>query len=169
MLFENQYTITKDIFKSWMKLNKKTVFFRRVWLILFILCAALCVWAFVYRQEFIVYVLGILFCAYRRWVLPEIGFRKQFKLLSQRNGGEEWTRTISFSDKIIETDINATFEWDWAEISSVRVQGNLLTLILKNKSVVIRLFADSFTVGNSADFLQFLKMEHPEIQITHLR
>jgi hypothetical protein len=175
-MFENRYIITKDLMKLWAKepVNRRIKLFKLFWLIMFLFFAALTVAMFVVLDPSDVYLIimcGIftLFCAYRRWVLPKIRFRNQFKILSEQHGSEEWERIISISDKVAVSDGTTASEFEWTYFSKVNVYCDKVILISKNNLFGIRVYADSFTLGNLTDFLQFLKTDHLEIQICDLQ
>ena len=162
-MIRNEFALTKDLYVEWCKeAQKKSISgkFRIFWIalsmIMFIMGIALLI-SDLKEKMFGIYFLALgIFCVFRS-VRYDYVYKAQYKQLAEKMGGENWIRTVDFTDDgIITTNGNITVKNMYSEIKGVRTDGNKIYLDM-DKNSVIRLYMDSFTQGSYESFRSIIK------------
>lgn len=154
IIFENKYTLTKNIFMEWGKENAfsgKHKAFAVYWVMIAIVWIAI-------AGAFKMWIgwLAALFCVYRgcvRWMVVTNG---QYKILSKQHGGENWTRRILFQpDNIQVMDGNVAVQYKYTDITNIKEKGNYIKLVANN-GTVIRMYENGFVDSTWEECKKFI-------------
>lgn len=154
----NEYQMTWKIYRSWLAASMRKGP-RLVLTILFCVMAA----GFVFLGILMGMPLRILYffltviCIYRAFFRVFWMGKGQYRRLSQINGQQNWTRTVTFEESIISVrDGNYSFQYAYPDIIGIREKGNLVCLDAANKTV-IRLYKDAFIDSDWEECKEMLK------------
>ncbi len=146
--FENTYKVTKDEYKKWSGVNIWAYSFTYVWLILialsfgFIVVPALCI------------VVETL-CIYRAFFRLRFIQVMRYQNMAQRQGRNEWNRTIRFGDQITVVDGDTAATYDWGNHVTIwDAKGYSILIIRDGVEVVIK--NDGFIMGNLEELKEFI-------------
>ena len=157
---------------DWAKhpINRKRYFlFKAFWIVMFLMTAGIAVYSYMMGNVFYS-CFGVVFallCAYRLLLRDRVVFNKQYKIMEQTHGASEWERIITLSDKIVARDSNTTAEYAYEQLSELVDCGEYLALGLGKgwKALYLRLSKNGFGERTAQEFTDFIKREHPHIEI----
>ena len=147
---KNEYTVTWELYRSWVTENMfRGIYLAMVlmWLALAVVLAVLAVVAgtVIYR---VLCVVMCLFCVYRGIFRNYVLVHRQYSHLAKVYGGENWTRRVELSEKCITlSEGNTSAEFQYSDIKDVSEKGNRIWL-KTNQRTVIRMYKDAFSEGS---------------------
>jgi len=151
-IFENEYTMTKKLFKEYVYnvLYKKMIILGCIVAILGIIMFVLIKDRQAYEMLIIAFILG-----FSILVTPIIVV-KQFEETSKRlnNGKIEKTR-VKFLDNIVMDEGKVHLEFEYNQIKEIVKTKNFIVLKISSQSAILVL-KNGFKVENEEDFLKFI-------------
>ncbi len=169
-MIRNEFTVTKELYLEWCRethKKNKSGKFQIFWLIMSAVNFAIGVYVLIFGRDYksnglYFTALGV-FCIYRALRYKPM-YIAQYKKFAEIMGGENWTRTIDFTDSgIITTNGNVTVRNTYDEITALREDGNKIYLDT-DKNSVLRLFKDRFSQGSYEEFIDLIR-EKTKIKI----
>lgn len=154
----NEYQVTWKVYRSWAAENMAKgarLVMMIIWCILTVLCLLLAVLdeSPLSRLYMILVFFGIYRAFFRNFVIA----RGQYRRLARINGGENWTRKITFEeDGINLTEGNSSFHFAYSDIVRIREKGNKIWLDAANKTV-LRLYRDAFVESSWEECRELLQ------------
>ena len=151
----NEYTITKDLMKSWAKEYYKNGGSYTVRLILLVLVAVCEVMCAVYFMRFPIYqifslfaIFIFLFALYCIFLQPKVLYLKRYKMDSKIYGATEWIRSVDFGDdEITVTDHNSVYKYRYTDIKRIKERDDRVIIFFKF-NLAIKLYKDAFVTGS---------------------
>lgn len=137
-----------------------TWIFTTVYLILGVMMTVLCVWGW---MSWYMPVLFFLFVVYF-WLLPAIRARKALKRERAFYNGTIPPQVYTFGEQIIGQNVNSSRTWEYYQMTKVFSLRHSYVLHFADKSIVI-LDRNGFTIGDFAEFKQFLRYKRPDLKI----
>ncbi len=150
---KNQYTVNKDLVKSWAKefiINGSASIIALAVQAIIFLCGAALIWmgfAFNLESKGIYLILGayfIFYSIYRLFFSRFVVWNKRYKQLSEIYGVNEWQRTIEFLDEEIAlTEHNSTNKLQYKSIKTIKEHKDMVFIFLEG-GASIRLYKNAF-------------------------
>lgn len=164
-MITNEYNVTKDLYLSWNKENRKKGVQLRItimWSVILLILIAATV-AFMLTPEhgdpvpwLALEVVFFLYTIYHLFFRRRVAASRMYDKMAQQLG-ENWKKTIVFGkDVFTDRQGDWTVKFPYSEIVSVRDNGNTI-YIETEKKIVVRLYKDKFTVGDYAEFRRFIE------------
>jgi len=166
ILFENRYTMTKELFFLWAKNPIKKNYFWIFWLVFMVITIIMAIYSAL-NEDIIFsafYVLLAAFCIYRGYFRNRVLLAKHFKVLSVNQGSTEWVRIVQFADFIKVSDGNTITQYQWSQIMKV-IENEKYYILLLQDGLGIRLDKNGFTKGTSDTFLQYIINNYQSITL----
>ena len=162
-MIRNEFAVTREMYLDWCRESQKKGIagkFRVSWallaVVMFIMGAALLLSDLSARMFGLYFFALGAFCVFRFFRYGVV-YKAQYKKLAELSGGDNWMRTIDFTDDgIITTNGSIIIKNTYDEITALRETGNKIVLDT-NKTAVIRLYKDSFTLGSYEEFKSLIK------------
>ena len=150
----NQYTVTWQLYKSWLKdsqrRGKRRAFFL-LWCVLSLVCIGgglVFLWLGVRSPYVIGYFLFGILSLYRAFLRNLLIAKAQYKALAKAYRAQPWTRTIEFGqDGITMREGMQTMRFLYSDIVSIREKEDEISLDLYTGGV-IRIYKSAFTDGD---------------------
>jgi hypothetical protein len=157
--FINQYTITFDMYRDWAKhpVGQAAIRSRRKNLVLciggIVVSVGLAVFGAVMSQFYVVLMGAVFFIIFglRLFFIPQQLLRKKYAMILKSLNGAQWTRTITFADKITVEDGRNSGSYDYSEFKALTEDEQYFFLFLNN-DMALRVRKDSFTEGTAERF-----------------
>ncbi len=161
--FINEYEITLDVYKTWVKrpLTKKAKQAKKKRLIIIsgglLFSAAVVLFGVFWPNNVAIFIGGIvmLMLIFRAVVMPDMAVKKQYDRMREPHKDEPWIRSYSFSDVITVMDYQARSEYKYHDILNATEDNDYFYLWL-NKDAVIRVLKSGFKKGNAQNFRGFI-------------
>lgn len=160
-LFENQYEVTKQRYKSWFRISQKRCAKHRIWLAFYMkavsgFAAALCLIGLIF---FYTQIFTILFGAYALLFTLSlfrltITYNRQYKYFKKASGETVWLQTLRFGDEIEITSGNAVIKYSYDRVLYVDENDEAFFIWLDMNAVYI-VYKALFTKGDAGGFLAF--------------
>lgn len=159
IIIENNYQVTKELFKKWAKENKKYKYFKIFWLVVTILCSASFIEGIINNHvEDTVY--GILPAVYGLFMIifgnNYFFVERNYKALERFYQKNNWERRINFFNDYFETidaDVNH-LKFQYEDIINIEKNDECIKVKLNNG--YIRIYKNSFVKSNFEECEQFL-------------
>lgn len=164
MSIKNEFTVTKDMYLDWGEESRRKGVggkFRIFWIVMAAMMFVVSVVVLFGEREYWYYgfyflALGVV-CIIRITVRYKVMLSMQYKKFAKLFGGENWTRTVEFTDdEIITINGNITLKNKYDEIIKMRTAGNKIWLDT-DKGSVVRMYKDSFANGSFEELEKLLK------------
>ena len=137
-----------------------TWIFTVVYLILGAMMTVLCVWGWMsWYMPFIFFLFVVYF-----WLFPAIRARKAIKQNKKFHNGVIPQNVFTFGEQITAQTVNASRTWEYYQLTNVYSLRHSYVLRFADKSMAI-LDRDGFTIGDFAEFKQFLRYKRPDLKI----
>ena len=162
---KNQYTVTKDLMKSWAKefiLTDAANVIMFIMLIFIGLCGLFIIGLNIIFgiDDWLNLFLGIfflLFSIYRLFIFRFIFFNQRYKQYSKIYGTDEWQRTTEFlDDEIVFTEHTSTVKLQYKNIKKIREFDDKVFIFFDGKAV-LRLYKNAFVDCTWEDVEKFIE------------
>ncbi len=152
---KNEYTITKDLIRSWAKeyhlQGGLNIFLFILWCFLGVIGIWGLIFSIALRADwFVIYLYALIsvIAVFKLFIQRFIIWSKRYKLYSTTYGVTEWMRTIEFlDDEIVLTDHTSVSKFQYGNIQKIKERGNLV-IIFMNHNMALRLYKDAFKTGS---------------------
>lgn len=154
-LFACEFTVDKEKFLAW----RKRGFFsskRKQYFLFPLVYAAVMVALLTYMQEYGLLAIACVAVAYFVLFRRRLIVLKQYDLLANICGAQNWIRKVSFLENgFVTVNGNTTLNTSYSELSGIKEEDNFIQLIQRN-GLVIQLYSDCFVTGTWEECKAFL-------------
>lgn len=176
MIFENRYQIDKYVMMDWNRhllakgQRRMQKGFRFSWIAMGVFFIGYFIYSLSKEMGAfgLFYLLLAVFSFYRALLRDRIYVGKQFKRLSELQGGaESWERIIRMEDEIVVVDGGSTSKYSYSQVTDVVGDQKYIALML-GPSMGIRMERGGFTMGSADELEAFIaqrKFLHTEKKI----
>lgn len=155
--FENTYKVTKAEYKRWVGINPWKYPFTYVWILLMVASLVFISWPFLF-------VIIEIFCIYRAFFRLKFIQAMRYQSMAQRQGCDEWNRTIQFGEQIIVLDGNTNSTYDWGKNTKMReVNGYHKIIIRDGLELIVK--NDGFTLGTLEELKEYLRLRNENSKV----
>jgi len=148
-MFENEYTITKELIKEYVNnfLCKKHSIFGYMIAILGLIM-------FLFTKDLIMLIIAFV-CILTAILIPITTTKQLFENSKRINNGKIEKTHIKFSDNIMMDEGKAHLEFEYTQIKSILETKNFIILKTSNQTAIL-VFKEGFIKGDKEQFMKFI-------------
>lgn len=162
--FINEFEITYDVYKDWVKhpmgqKARRNKMKRLLWNFAGLLISAFLILLGMILPINAALFIGVAFMGAMLYLLifsQEMATKKQYNLAVESNVNPPWKRTFTFSDVIQMLDFRTQADFKYSQIKQITEDNRCFYLWLNN-DYVLRILKDAFTKGNTKTFRNYIE------------